>query len=342
VLRRLGLAIPQVRRLQAERDALRDQLATERRRRRALETAQKHLVAPSPFYAYRANFNALRTMRRHEDKDRAATPGLQTNWLGVVVDPVIHPALAGLEGTVEPFPDPANWHADIAEWAAVLNAVENAPPDSFSMIELGCGWGCWMNNSGVAARRSGRAVDLIGIEGDEGHLKFARDALARNQFSESDYTLHRGIAAATAGTALFPRQDQPGASWGLEPVFAATPEQREAAEAGTHDILEMVSLAEVIGSRDRIDLLHVDIQGGEADLVEECLPLIEEKVAYLVIGTHSKHIEARLFDLLGAAGWLLTIERPAFHAVSGKRRAKPPKLIVDGVQGWRNPKFVDA
>jgi hypothetical protein len=335
------LAIPPVRRLKEQRDALKSQLTAERNLRKSLETAQKDLVPRSPFYAYRANFDALRIMRRHEAKDRVGTPGLQTNWLGILVDPAIHPALADLEGTVEPFPDPANWHADIAEWAAVLHAVEQAEPDTFSMIELGCGWGCWMNNSGVAARRTGRTVDLIGVEGDEGHLKFARDALARNGFAESDYTLHRGIAAASAGAALFPRQDRPGASWGLEPVFAATPEQqREAAAAGTHDILPMLPLTELIGSRDRIDLLHVDIQGGEADLVEECLPLLQEKVAYLVIGTHSKHIEARLFDTLGAAGWRLTIERPALHAVSGKRRTKKPKLVVDGVQGWQNPTFI--
>jgi hypothetical protein len=35
------------------------------------------------------------------------------------------------------------------------------------MIELGCGWGCWMNNAGVAARSTDRRVHVIGVEGDE-------------------------------------------------------------------------------------------------------------------------------------------------------------------------------
>ena len=66
-----------------------------------------------------------------------------------------------------------------------------------------CGWGCWMNNSGVAARRTGRTVDLIGIEGDEGHLKFARDALARNGyatrlFSPGDVARYRRSALRDA------------------------------------------------------------------------------------------------------------------------------------------------
>jgi hypothetical protein len=40
---------------------------------------------------------------------------------------------------VEPIPIPANWHADIAEWAAALRAVDLAR-GSFTMAELGCGW----------------------------------------------------------------------------------------------------------------------------------------------------------------------------------------------------------
>ena len=89
--------------------------------------------------------------------DLPATPGYVTNFLGVRIDPAFAPeALAGKAGTVEPVPIPANWHADIAEWAAALRAVELAG-DTFRMIELGCGWGCWMNNTGAAARRAGKA-----------------------------------------------------------------------------------------------------------------------------------------------------------------------------------------
>lgn len=300
----------------------------------ALRTAQR-----SPFFAYNSNFDALDTMRRHEVHGLIPAEGFQTNWLGVKVDPKIYPFLADSGGTLDPFPYPANWHADIAEWAAALQAVDNAPRTSFTMIELGCGWGCWMNNMGVAAKRTGRNVHVIGIEGDEGHLQFAQEALARNGFGADEYTLHRGIAAATSGTALFPRQEHAGHSWGLEPVFGATEEQQvQAAASGSHDILSMVPLADAIGQHSRIDLLHIDIQGGEADLVERCLPLIKEKVAYMVIGTHSKHIEARLYEIMAATDWRIEMERPAFYQVTSTK----PELIVDGVQGWRNPALMNA
>lgn len=337
MLKELALSVPAIRRLYDSRNAMQrrvEELERELQEARALPegiaSADKR-----PFFTYFCNFDAIATMRRHEARGLQPTPGFQTNWLGVLIDPKIYPLLLSEKaGTVEPFPYPTNWHADVAEWAATLHAVDNAPDDSFTMIELGCGWGCWMNNTGLAAKRSGRKVHLIGIEGDEGHLGFAREALARNGFTPDEYTLLRGIAAASSGTALFPRHGVPGSDWGLEPVLGATEEQQaQAAESGSHDILPMVSLADAIGDRKRIDLLHIDIQGGEADFVEQCLPLIQEKVAYLVIGTHSKLIEQRLFDMLTAANWRLEMERPAFYKIEDAR----PRLWADGLQGWRNP-----
>lgn len=347
MLKSVALSVPPLRRLYEGRNRLQAELNAEVARRQELELEVRELttkvaafspIERSPFFAYHANFDALDTMRRHEAHGLTPTEGFQTNWLGVKVDPKIYPFLANSGGTLDPFPYPANWHADIAEWAAALQAVDNAPRDSFTMIELGCGWGCWMNNTGVAAKRTGRKVHVIGIEGDQGHLQFAREALERNGFGEHEYTLHRGIASATEGTALFPRQEHAGHSWGLEPVFGATEEQRaQAAASGSHDILPMIPLTDAIGQHSRIDLLHIDIQGGEADLVERCLPFIQEKIAYMVIGTHSKHIEARLFDIMSAADWRIEMERPAFHQVTSTK----PVLIVDGLQGWRNPALMN-
>ena len=97
----------------------------------------------------------------------------------------------------------------------------------------------------------------------------------------------------------------------------------------------MVPLAEAIGDHARVDLVHMDIQGGEADLVADTIELLTERVGYLVIGTHSRAIEGRLFATLLAAGWKLEVERPAIFAVIGGE----PRTTVDGVQGWRNPRF---
>lgn len=346
--------------LLAERDGLqsivsalraeRDLVAAERDRARAAHAqaeAQRDqaraecaaTLAHAAFHAYDTVLDVPGTVARHAAPGRHARPGLLTNFLDVAIPPDILPAiLAERAGTLEPVPLPANWHADQAEWAGALRAVELSG-ERFTMIELGCGWGCWINNMGAAARASGRTVSLIGIEADPTYVALAERTLALNGFAPADWTLHRGVAAAAEGWALFPRQDAAGRAYGLEPVFGASEQARaEALAAGTHDVLAMVPLARAAAPHARIDLLHVDIQGGEAALLGQSLDLLAQKVAYIVVGTHSRPIEGELRQSLAAAGFRLEIERTAIYDLTHQ----PPMLVVDGVQAWRNPALTPA
>ncbi|ARV24656.1 class I SAM-dependent methyltransferase [Xanthomonas citri pv. glycines] len=308
-----------------------------RSREFAQDQSHRYRSDQSPFFHYAATFDAIGVMQNHAVPDLEPRVGVLTNFLGVAIDPKFFPSvLSERGGEVEGIPIPANWHADIAEWGAALRAVDLSQ-GSFTVIELGCGWGCWLNNTGVAARALGRDVRVIGIEADAHHLQFAEEALTMNGFLPEQISLMRGIAASRAGTALFPKQDLPGASWGNEPIFDASEQQCETLlSGGMFDRVTMVPLEALIGDQPRIDLLHIDIQGGEADLVEQSLDLLGRSVAYMVIGTHSKQIEGRLYDALLQAGWALEMERAAiFTLIAGK-----PEIRVDGVQGWRNLKLL--
>ncbi|PZO05376.1 MAG: FkbM family methyltransferase [Alphaproteobacteria bacterium] len=285
-------------------------------------------------------FDSTAMIQRHEVKDREARPGFLTNFLDVSIDPAVHPEiLSHTAGSIEGLPLPANWHADVAEWAATLRAVELSQ-STFAMIELGCGWGCWVNCMGKAARRTGRHVDLVGVEADPNFLGYAVEALQRNGFAASDWVLHEGIAAATNGTALFPHADGTAPNWGREPMLdVSDPDIDRAKAEGGFAILDMFSLDRLIDGRDRIDLLHIDIQGGELDLVLKSIDLLNDKVAYMVIGTHSRSIEGKLFDFLMDAGWTLEVERPAILKLF--EHGGHPQTIVDGLHGWRNPRLFD-
>ena len=136
----------------------------------------------SPFFHYNSSFDAQGVMKAHAVSDLKPNPRYLTNFLGVLIDPKFFPQIPDVKaGEVEPIPIPANWHADIAEWAAALRAVDLSGK-SFTVIELGCGWGCWLNNTGAAARRTNRQPYLIGVEGDRGHIGFAREAYLANGF----------------------------------------------------------------------------------------------------------------------------------------------------------------
>lgn len=289
----------------------------------------------SPYYYFNSSLDVEGIIGAHEDKQRTGKPGHLVNFLGVAVNVAFMPSLAEHAGKVEGLPIPANWHTEMAEFAAALRAVDLAQ-DRFTMIELGCGWGCWMNNTAAAARRRGLNIHLIGVEADKGHIGFAREALATNGVDTRDYTLWHGIAGARSGTALFPRQDQSGGDWGLEPRFDLPLDGRsELLASGRYDELPVFALNDIVGTEQHISLLHMDIQGGEADFVADCMPNLVEKIAYLVIGTHSRAIEGRLMTDLIDAGWILEIERPSDFVISNSG----PVTTMDGVQGWRNPRL---
>lgn len=213
LIRNAALNVPALRRLYDSRNALqreRDVLVDDRARlQHSIEELSARLAdsenrpPQSPFFHYNTSFDPIELMHRHAAPGLTPKPGYLTNFLGVRIDPKFFPEiLMDRAGQVEGIPIPANWHADVAEWGVALRAIELAQ-QSFTMIELGCGWGCWMNNTGVAARRAGLDVHVIGVEGDEGHIGFARESLEVNGFQPEQVSLHRGIAAAQAALPCF-------------------------------------------------------------------------------------------------------------------------------------------
>jgi hypothetical protein len=291
----------------------------------------------NPFWHWQSSFDAVGVMKKFGAPKLRPSAHHLTNYLGVKIDPAFFPEiLSDRAGTIEPMPSPNNWHADVAEFAAALRAVD-VSGDSFTVAELGCGWGCWLNNTGVAAKRAGKRVFLIGIEGDEGHIQFARQSLPDNGFEESEFELYHGIAAGYDGVALFPKQLQAGVDWGIEPILNPTEGQiTQAKDEGSCEILPTHDLASIIDKHGDLDLLHIDIQGGETAFLESCIEVCNRSVHYVLVGTHSRIIEGKLEALMFANGWVLEVDRPGISSLEGGVQT----LRVDGVQGWRNSRFM--
>ena len=184
----------------------------------------------SPFLFPNASVDVRGIIAEHTRADRQPRADHLVNFLGVAVPVKVMAHLRDRGGQLDEIPIPANHHADMAEWAAALRGVDLAD-GSFTMLELGCGWGCWMNNTGVAARARGLDPHLIGVEGDEKHLDLARETLAANGFTPAEYQLIRGVAAAGSGYALFPTQGEVDETWGSKPVFGLSADESAKAAA---------------------------------------------------------------------------------------------------------------
>jgi FkbM family methyltransferase len=299
------------------------------RQNRALERAPLHHV----LYHYTSSFYPNLLIQSASDHDQVPEPGFVKNFTGVRVRPKIMPSVLGkLTGTVEGPPDPGNWHADIAEWGAAFHAVAQSG-GTFRMVEVGCGWGCWMVNSGAYARKLGKKVQLIGIEGDPDHLADADMTLKDNGFSEGDYRLVNGVAGPKTGVALFPVLDAPGEEWGGEAVFYPSAEEhKRLLETGRYRELPCYPLADLAGGS-TLDLLHIDIQGAEVDFIRGNFEHVARFVRRVLIGTHSRVIEGELTRHFLENGWSLEMDRPALSEIVEGR----PEIRVDGVQMWKNP-----
>ena len=290
----------------------------------------------SRFWHYLSAFDAIGTINKYARKQIEPSPAFVTNFLGVKTRPEFYPKiLTDRAGTVEPPPIPANWHADIAEWASCLRAIDLAG-DRFVMLELGCGWGCWINNLGVAAKSVGKKVRLFGMEGDQESLRFARLAVNDNGMTDDEVTLTHGIAGKAGSVALFPRVGPEEGGGGVA-IFDPTSQQLgKAVESGEYVRIPVVDIGVLIQNERRLDFLHVDIQGAEVAVLTEQFELLCRKVRYVFVGTHTKQIEGGLFELFTNGGnWKLEVERPAVFGLSDGR----PLVQIDGVQAWRNCAF---
>lgn len=284
-------------------------------------------------YHYYCEFDAAAVIAAHRRTDLQPDPAVAINFIGLKVPPEIHPpVLRARTGMVEAPPNPGNWHADIAEWAAALRTVDLAR-DTYRIIELGCGWGCWIANMGLVARTRGLKVQLIGVEGDAEHLVNATRVMTLNGFDESEFQLHNAIAGPRLGKAIFPLARAGVTDWNREALFYPDAETLAAAkEDPTVQVLDCLTL-EALSDDKVIDLLHIDIQGAETDYVRGNMASLDRLVRRVLIGTHSRIIEGALMAHFLAAGWLLEMERPVIAPLRGGR----PVVGIDGVQLWSNP-----
>jgi FkbM family methyltransferase len=226
-----------------------------------------------------------------------------------------------------------------------LRAVDEAE-DRFTMIELGAGWGPWLIACALAAKDKGiRKIDLIGIEGDRTHCEFLHEHFVNNGFDPAEHRLLHAVIGAQSGAALFPIVDNPEDVWGSEPQFFTDLTQAQilaapgpGGEAPRFELLTALSLADVIGDHPVIDLLHVDIQGGEADVLEASAELLDDRVSRVVIGTHGRTIEERLHKLFHRLNWQFEADDPCRFGTNDHGLV----LTMDGTQVWKNRRFAKA
>lgn len=262
------------------------------------------------------------------------TSGFMKNYLGAEIMKEVIPPIFWIDGHIEGAPIPGNWHACHLEWASVIHAIRNSKKNPV-IIELGCGWGCWMLNSAYIAMKLNKGIaNVIGVDGDSSMLEFGEKTFHHNiknlNLQNVTYKFINGLVGSGVGEAGFESQDG-DISYGLRPSETAKKE----------NVVPWVELCS-ISKFSEVSLMHIDVQGYEIDFLHKNLVEINRNIKRLIIGTHSRIIEGEVIKLLAANGWLLLAERPCVFNLpkeSFDLSSTVDYTTIDGLQYWVNQKI---
>ena len=276
--------------------------------------------------------------------DGPGRPGYVTNFLGCLTDVSFVAQLDQLSGVVEGYPIPGNFHGDVLEWVGTLRSVLEAKY-SFTILELGAGWGPWCAIAHAAARQVGmETIRTTGVEGDAGHVAHMRENFAVNGLTTEEGRVVFGVVGANDGDALFPKAIDASRVYGGAAAYENDTGGRQffdlfvtghGAEVEDVERVPCFSLKTLMSEADYVDLVHCDIQGEEARLLTSAIAEVSDKVGRIVVGTHSFEIDRQLLMLLSTTGW----ELEGIDVCEMREDGQLPVTLRDGTQVWRNKRF---
>lgn len=277
--------------------------------------------------------------------DTSSTPGFYTDFTGVKT----RLSYFGIENSHHdkvvgdiPFPDDG-LHAEAIEYVAALFAVDTST-SSFTAVELGAGYGPWLTFSAKAAQHKGISkINLVAVEADRPRLALLRTHFGDNglpvpdqdgngALGEAHSTLIHGAISDANGTLTFGSSSM--VDWGAAPMENGQTVDFRGLEIDGETV-NAYTIEHVIKDLDRVDFLHMDIQGFEARAVRASLDALKSKVRVMLIGTHTRQIEGELMATLFGNGWRILFEKPCRF-----ERREDGNLMnlttADGTQVWVN------
>ena len=283
----------------------------------------------------------------------AVVEGFYVDCFGHRFHPLYQQAIHDRIGQVsEVLPLPGDRHlSEGIEYAAAALALESAQGrDTFCAVELGAGFGPWTAFFGLMAGRLGfQHIHLAAFEADAGRYRQLRSHLAHNGVVAADapaqgseaaihWQLHNAAAWWQDTTVRWPDNHNPRDA-GMRAEAASAPDRQSdyRGRETTYIDIPALDVAKALHGLPPIDLLHIDIQGSEAELIPRLLEFLNTRVRAVFIGTHSRKIEGDLMALLYGARWQLLREKPCRFDCQRTTDDLDGRTTADGAQYWINP-----
>ena len=227
---------------------------------------------------------------------------------------------------------------NILDWVVTLEAVANAS-EEFVMVALGAGWGRWLVAAAMALRQlSAIPCRLVGVEAEPTHFSWMLEHFRDNGIDPEQHDLIEAAASGQSGQAWF-YFGKPASWYGQSIIrdeklnyFNGAAETEYNGERAR--LVRTVDLGGITSCYQRIDYLHMDIQGAELDFLSNDPKILNNKVKRVLIGTHSAEIESGLRTLFSHLDWQCQYDIP----LNGQIVVNDLVFTLgDGVQVWINP-----
>ena len=231
-------------------------------------------------------------------------------------------------------------HAEAVEWIGLLKSVL-AARNIFTAMELGAGWGPWIVAGAIAAQQLGiAAIHLTAVEADPGHFALMQDHLRDNGLDPAAHTLIQAAVGAEPGCARWRICADPAADWGSRPVTdAEAVADHTGRTLATWLDIDIVAFGDLLLRQAVWDLVHIDVQGWEADLCRSAPALLDNRVRWLIVGTHDPHLHGLVMHQMHAQGWQMENEKPPRMQWRSNATSLQDMNTLDGTQVWRNPRL---
>jgi FkbM family methyltransferase len=287
--------------------------------------------------------------------------GFMVDYLGGKFREEFVPPLA-IPSTANNIP---SFSEDYFGWIEILESVE-AATDKYVMLEFGAGYGQWSIRAFRAARQRGiQDIEICGVEAEPLHAMWYRTSIEDNDIQSHQSVVFECLVSNEDGAAFFyignPQMETvrewygqskskhheeiietiPITSNGPLPYSNHTEYHGKSLykfKTGYEAIkVPVIRASKIISRYEKIDLLDMDIQGEEAQVIDEAIEELNSRVKRVHIGTHRPDIEKFIYSRMQEAGWTC---KNNFGCRSAENTDFGIINFYDGVQTWINPKLI--
>ena len=183
------------------------------------------------------------------------------------------------------------------EWIFMLEALySERNAKEFIFAEIGAGWGAWLIRGAASYRQiSETPMKLIAAEADRTHYEYIFEHFEDNGIDPNAHDIVWAGVSDRRAIVPFKVETSQAFDYGQH-IMSDETDDRKVGDMFMN--VQCLTLEDVIGKYEKVDFLHMDIQGEELKVLANSTELLKNKVVRMQIATHSVEIHEAVVELL--------------------------------------------